>query len=116
MRLLADEGVEVQIVEALRGASHEVAYIAELAPGITDDEVMEEARRTESILLTTDRDFGDLVYRQHRATCGVVLLRLAGLPSERKAPAVLATIEQHADELPGCFTVVTPKTVRLRRL
>ncbi len=55
---LADESVDREIVERLRGEGHDVLYVAEMEPGITDDEVFERANATGRILVTCDKDFG----------------------------------------------------------
>jgi predicted nuclease of predicted toxin-antitoxin system len=114
MRFLADENVDSQIVSALRGAGHEVAYVAELEPGISDDQVLELAKRTGSLLLTEDKDFGELVFRMRRQTYGVILIRLAGLSSQEKVEIVGAIIIAHPDELQNSFSVINPKGVRIR--
>ena len=116
MNLLADESVDGQVVDRLRSAGHQVQYIAEMAPGIADDVVLDLAHRAQSLLVTADRDLGELVYRQHRPAFGVVLIRLAGLSPPVKAEVVASAISEHADELPGAFTVIAHKTMRVRRL
>ena len=60
MNLLADESVEREIVERLRAEGHDVVYIAELAPSITDDEVLDEANARSALLVTGDKDFGEV--------------------------------------------------------
>ena len=67
------------------------------------------------LLLTVDKDFGELVYRLGRAHAGVVLLRLAGLSPEDRAEVVSAVFHDRAADLPGNFTVVEPDAVRVRR-
>ncbi len=67
------------------------------------------------MLVTADKDFGELVYRLGRAHAGVVLLRLAGVPVADRAEAVSAVFRDRAAELPGNFTVVEPDAVRVRR-
>jgi len=84
MNLLADEGVERQIVERLRQAGHDVWYIAEMEPGIADDVVLAQANASQALLITLDKDFGELVYRQGLVHAGVILLRLAGFCQRRK--------------------------------
>ncbi|MGQ9627032.1 MAG: DUF5615 family PIN-like protein [Anaerolineae bacterium] len=79
MKFLADEGVDRQIVERLRENGLSVLYVAEIEPGISDDEVLNQANRETALLLTTDKDFGELVFRQGRVIQGVILIRLAGL-------------------------------------
>ena len=88
MNLLADESVEREIVERLRADGHNTVYVAELAPGISDDEVLDQANDQQALLVTGDKDFGELVYRLGRIHGGVVLLRLAGLSTPVKAGAV----------------------------
>ena len=60
-------------------------YVAEISPSIQDDEVLSDADRRQALLITADKDFGELVYRQHRIDAGVILLRLSGLPPPTKA-------------------------------
>ena len=50
MNFLADESVDASIVERLRSDGHDVAYVAEMSPGITDDEVLNSANSNESLL------------------------------------------------------------------
>ena len=86
MKLLCDEGVERQVVERLRADGHTVEYVAEGLSFASDDQVLDHALSQEAVLVTTDRDFGELVFRQQRATGGVLLfrrrtLRLRPLPA-----------------------------------
>jgi hypothetical protein len=77
VKLLADEGVDAAIVTRLRSDGHDVVYVAELSPGITDEAVLELANANERILVTTDKDFGELVFRLRpsRALAGATLDR-----------------------------------------
>lgn len=61
MNLVADENIDRQIVERLRFDGHDVWSIAEMDPGISDEEVLEVASRESAVLMTADRDFGELV-------------------------------------------------------
>ena len=61
MKLLADESIDRQIVEHLRLDGHHVSYIAEMEPGIPDDAVLNLANDEEALLITADKDFGELV-------------------------------------------------------
>lgn len=116
MNFLADESVDKQIVDHLRQKGHRLWYIAEMEPGISDDMVLDLANREKALLLTGDKDFGELVFRQGRTMSGVALIRLAGLSPTRKAAIVSSAINKHINELPGAFTVITSKNIRIRRL
>ncbi len=115
MRFLADEGVDRQIVERLRQDGHQVWYVAEMEPGISDEIVLDLANRENAILLTADKDFGELLFRQHRIAPGVVFIRLEGISPMNKAGIVSAALSKHILELPQTFAVITSGTIRIRR-
>lgn len=115
MKLVADESVERQIVERLRREAHDVLYVAEMEPGVTDDVVLRRASESNLLLVTADKDFGELVFRQGLADSGVVLLRLAGLSAEAKSEVAANVLRERESELPQAFTVVSPGMVRIRR-
>lgn len=115
MNLLADEGIDRQIVDALRANGFIVAYVAEMAPGISDDEVLAFANREGALLLTADKDFGELVFRLGRLSPGVVLIRLAGQAPIKKAEIVVSLVEKHRSELLESFSVITPVGIRIRK-
>src|SRR6266545_7350801 len=82
MRILADENVAGEIVEALRQRGHDVGWIRADAPGSADSEVLRRAASEERIVVTFDKDFGELAFRfRLPATSGIVLLRVAALNS-----------------------------------
>ncbi len=72
------------------------------------------ADKANVILVTEDKDFGELVYRQSAAHHGVVLLRLAGLSRTLRANLVSEAFKLHAAEFVGAFTVITPRGIRIR--
>jgi predicted nuclease of predicted toxin-antitoxin system len=115
MNFVADEGVDRPIVERLRQDGHIVSYVAEMAPSIPDHAVLDLANEQGALLLTTDKDFGELVFRQRRLTTGVLLIRLAGLSATSKARIVASSIVRHTRELAGNFTVISPGAVRIRK-
>ena len=81
MHWLADECVDAAFVTQLRSHGHDVTYVAENAAGLPDPDVLKHADEQRRILLTEDKDFGDLVFRLRRAVPGLVLLRIA--PNDR---------------------------------
>jgi predicted nuclease of predicted toxin-antitoxin system len=115
MILLADESVDRPIVERLRQEGHDTLYVAEWSLSIIDDQVLQEANNRNALLLTEDKDFGELVYRLGRVHAGVVLIRLAGLPPSSKAETVAKVFADHALELMGAFSVISPGAVRIRK-
>ena len=116
MNFLADESVDRQIVDALREDDHAVLYVTEMDPGISDDEVLDKVEKGSAILITADKDFGELVFRQQRITMGVVLVRMAGLLPSKKAEIASTMIKKHLDAIQNAFSVISPNTIRIRRI
>lgn len=114
MKLYADEGVDRQIVVVLRAAGFDVAYAAEIDPAVADEFILEKAVAEDRLLLTSDKDFGELVYRLGKASAGVMLIRLAGLSTDLKARLVVEAFASRSEELPGSFSVLAPGQLRVR--
>jgi predicted nuclease of predicted toxin-antitoxin system len=116
VRFLADENFPFDAVEALRQADHDVAWIRTDAPGIGDPEVLRRAQTEARILLTFDKDFGELVIRsQLPASVGIILFRMPMTSGATIAQQVLAVISSR-DDWAGHFSVVEADRLRMRRL
>jgi predicted nuclease of predicted toxin-antitoxin system len=112
---VADENIDWPIIDRLRSDGHAVTSIRELNPGISDSEVLRRAVAEQAILLTEDKDLGDMVFRDSMTMHGIVLIRLAGLPGLRKAAIVSRALRDHEPDLAGNFAVVGPSSIRIRR-
>jgi len=116
MRVLADENFPQPAVEALRKAGWDVCSIAEECPGVSDEEVAALCAEQRRILLTFDKDFGQLVFRRGLpAGSGVVLFRITPESPEEAADVALALVASRSD-LRGSFCVVTRDRIRVRPL
>jgi len=115
MNLVADESVDKQIVDRLRQDGYEVLYITEFAPGTSDDVILNTANDLQALLITADKDFGELVYRQGLIHAGVLLIRLAGAPPENKARIVTAALRERGEKMSFAFSVVTRGAIRIRK-
>jgi len=114
LKLLANENIPRLLVARLRERGHDIVWIREGQCGISDPVVLIRAQLEDRVLLTGDKDFGELVYRLREPTFGVLLLRLGDLSSIDKASLVCTVIDSHADELPSSFSVLTSKSLRVR--
>jgi predicted nuclease of predicted toxin-antitoxin system len=75
VKFLADECCDTELVTLLRSEGHDVLYVMEFKPGALDKKVLEKAFAEKRILLTEDKDFGELVYRLKKPAYSIVLLR-----------------------------------------
>ena len=115
MRFLADESCDFSVVRALRSAGHDVVAIAEVSPREEDDNVRERAVATNCILITEDKDFGQLVYANMRPTSGVILIRFPARARRNLPDTVVEVVNERGERLIGSFTVLQPGRVRTGR-
>ena len=78
LAFLADENVEMDIVDRLKSVGHVAVHASELSHGRPDAAVPHAASQAGQVLITNDKDFGELVFRRHHRTAGVILIRLGG--------------------------------------
>lgn len=114
MKLLADEGIDKPIVDLLRFSGFDVHYILETDPGSDDEMVLSIANEESRLLLTQDKDFGELVYRMQRVHQGIVLIRLGATPAHEKARLVNYVLLEYGEKLINAFTVIQTNAVRIR--
>jgi predicted nuclease of predicted toxin-antitoxin system len=116
MRFLADENVSRLVVERLRAADFDVMSIAATSSGASDKDVLATASREGRILITEDRDFGELVVRQRLGVPGIVLLELDQLSNVAEADLAATVVATNVDKLSGNLLVIEPGRVRIRPL
>lgn len=116
MKILANENCPRCVVDALGIAGHDVSWIRTLSPGIADPEVLSLAIAESRVLVTFDKDFGQLAF-QHGlpADCGVILLRLPLADPVAETALIVRALGSRID-WPGHFSVVTERRIRMRRL
>ncbi len=114
MKFVADENFPRPALEALRKAGWEVFSVAEENPGIPDEDVAALCADQQGILLTFDKDFGELIFRHGLPVGkGVVLFRMTPQTPEEAADVALMLVESVPD-LDGTFCVVTRDRIRVR--
>lgn len=115
-RLIADENIQSPLVEALREDGHDVLYITEYSDGITDEEVLSIAADQQRLLLTEDKDFGELVFRLKRGLPGVILFRMADVLWHSRYKRLTKLFQQHAKQLDRKYIVVEGDRFRFRSM
>ena len=113
MRFLADESCDAGVVESLRNVGHDIVDVRELSPGADDPFVVGLALKQQRILLTEDKDFGQLVFAGGHENPGVILIRVPVTARTWLLANIAAIIRIHADSMPQRFLVIEPGKVRL---
>ena len=117
MRFLANENFPLRSVRILEEHGHDVTAVARVAPGAKDREVLMWASREQRLILTFDRDYGELVYGHKRPVPGgIVYFRFLPTSPEEPAEHVLRLLSVSGLSLQGRFTVVERGRVRQRPL
>jgi predicted nuclease of predicted toxin-antitoxin system len=115
VRFLADESCDFTVVRALLAAGHDVVAVAQVRPGASDDLVIDLALQDARILLTEDRDFGQLVYASGQTSAGVIYMRFPAAARTLQARTVLELVERVGPRLDDAFVVVQPGRARINR-
>lgn len=118
MRFLADMGISISTVNALREAGYEVLHLREEGlHRLPDSDILEKARREQRIVLTCDLDFGDLLAASSASLPSVILFRLRNYTPTYLNPRLFRVIEECQDALlSGAIVIVQDTRYRVRRL
>lgn len=101
-------------MKKLRSKGYLVKSISEDNPGITDIEVLKISQKSNLLLITADKDFGEIVYRLKKINNGVLLYRLSGLSNTEKQNLIVKMINKYSEKLINNFTVITKTHIRIK--
>lgn len=115
MRFLLDVCAASRSLQAmLRSEGHDVLSAVDVDPTATDAELMDLAREQRRVIITEDKDFGELVFVRRRPHAGII--RFTNLTVEEKVDAMRELLDQHPTAIDEqCIVVVTRNRVRIRR-
>lgn len=116
MQFLVDESAGSAVAAHLRGLGHDVLEVLHSMPQADDTAILAKAVQEARIVVTNDKDFGELVFRSGQAHAGIVLLRLHDETSPNRVRVIQAVLTQCGDMLPNQFVVASETQIRLRRL
>ena len=116
MRLLVDVGVGKLVERWLATQDFAVPAVRDLEPGMADVAISALAAAEQRLVVTMDKDFGELIVRSGKFNAGVLLLRLDDAGSEEKLRIVRQIIALHLDALAGNYCIYQKGRLRIRRL
>ncbi|MCP5102035.1 MAG: hypothetical protein GY950_01585 [bacterium] len=115
-KFLADEGFSFHITSALRDRGYNVKWVGDFAAGVSDRTVYDLAQDDDRIILTEDKDFGELAVRYKLDALGVVLLRISSTEKELRIKRVIELLDRFPGKLEGHLVVIDPEKFRFRKL
>lgn len=115
IKFVLDVGVGKKVESYLRDAGYEVISILDENPSMKDNDILIIAVRENAMVVTMDKDFGELVFREQQFHSGVLLLRLEDATGEEKAAVVKHILENYEAEINGNFCVFQNGKLRIRQ-
>ena len=109
-----DECTGASVVTCLRDEGYDAVAVVDVMPTADDKDILDRAVAEDRIVITNDKDFGELVYRggwEHR---GIVLLRLEDERAENKMRMVKIALAHVGERLRNHYVVVTEAGIRVR--
>lgn len=116
IKFIVDESVDFPVVNYLRSKGFDAASIVEDYPSLDDIEILKIAFKENRILITNDKDFGTLIFKEKLKSRGVILLRLWDQTSKAKIRFLEMVIKDYSDRLLENFIVVTENKIRIRKI
>lgn len=116
MKLLADENIPSSVVRALSDGGYDILWVRTESPGSSDSDIMKLACSENRLILTYDKDFGELVMKDHLCPpAGIILVRLPLMNPAHLAGHILEILKSRSD-WEDHFSVVEEKRIRMRPL
>jgi predicted nuclease of predicted toxin-antitoxin system len=116
MRFLADENIEYPIISILRENKVDILAVREIMKGATDSEITEYAFLNDLLIITSDKDFGELTFRLQKPSCGIILLRISEADCKVKAEMLLAALQKISEDALNKFIVIDKFKIRFRSI
>ena len=114
IRFLIDVGVGAYVEQWLIESGYDVHAVRDIDPSAKDVDILKIAASEKRMIITMDKDFGELVYHSGAAHSGVLILRIEEADGKRKAEIVKRILQDHADKMANRFCVYQDGRLRIR--
>ena len=115
LKFLIDVGVGKGIESYLREEGYDTKAVRDIDPRMADHEIIRLAASEHRMVVTMDKDFGELVYHSSMKHCGVLLLRLEDATGAEKLQIIKHIIENYRSSIVDCFCVYQNDRLRIRK-
>lgn len=112
---VADESVDYNLIKFLRSRNLSILSLQEQSPSITDNQVLKIACNYNAVLITEDKDFGELVFKLKMPHAGILLLRTEEMLIEEKSELIFHFLTTHSEKLSHNFAVIKQGKLRIRK-
>ena len=111
-----DESTGQAVADHLRAQGYDVWSVIESSPGMSDTDIIQQAYNEKRLIVSNDKDFGELIFRKRFPVVGSILLRLIDESPSNKVRVVKAVLDRWSNSLEGYYITATEYTIRRRKL
>jgi predicted nuclease of predicted toxin-antitoxin system len=112
LKFLADVNVEKSIVDYLLETGYDVKWIPDYDCGIDDEDLLTIANEDQRVLITNDKDFGELIFFHKKHSAGIILIRVKEQQTEKKLELIRKLLMIYEEKILNHFTVITKTNFR----
>jgi len=116
MRFLVDESFPYSAADRLRRRGHDVVAVRDHLRGAPDEDVIAKARSEDRVLVTADKDFGEMIFRRGDTAPGVLLIRSRSSRPSVRVDLAIKAVDDLGEVLVGSFAVAGEAGTRVRRI
>ncbi len=116
IKFLADVNIEKDIVDFIKKSEYDVLWIPDYNCRLNDDELLKLAKNENRILITNDKDFGELLFLQKKISAGIILKRVKNQDVKQKLYAFKKLLDYYPQKIKNHFIVLTEKRIRIKLL
>lgn len=116
LKFLVDNSSGKKLANALKDKKYDVIYVGDDFPFAEDEEILKIAEKQDRILITNDKDFGELIFRYRKPSSGVILLRLKIDFPDNRTKILLTLIKKLGTKLKKKFIVASEDKFRIKEL
>ena len=113
MKFIVDECTGPKVAKWLKSIGHEIFSVHDESRGVDDETIINKANKENFILITNDKDFGELIFKMNKEHKGVILLSLENESPENKILVLSKLLESYSEKLANNFTVVSEKSIKI---
>jgi predicted nuclease of predicted toxin-antitoxin system len=115
MKFIVDECISRSIYNWLKN-HFDTKYVPDSMPSVSDNDILNTALAENRIIITRDKDFGDLVFRDKKQHLGVILLRLQIKHPANQLLVLQRVLDEHLNEIVGNFVIATDASIKVIKL
>ena len=116
LKFLADVNVEKTLVDFLREHDFDIIWIPDYDCTLIDEDLLKFANKEKRILITNDKDFGELVFQQRKLSSGIILIRVKGQEVNKKLRYLKKLVRFYKDKIKNHFVVISDRRIRIRNI